>query len=698
MSREEELLKYLEENKPKGLNEILKALKWGTKTKSKIKEFLEELEKDGKILKLKGERYTLPKKAGYYVGEFDMVRRGFGFVDTDDGSIYVAREDFSNAMSGDKVVVRVFRDDGEGKKKEGKIINVLKRSKNKVSGIYEASQNFGFVKPRENFGKDIYVAYKNSMNARTGEMVIVEILFWGDEERKPEGKIIEVLGDAYDSNVMITALIKREGYSEEFSKEADAETILINEPSEKDLVNRKDLTNYPIITIDGEDARDLDDAVYVEKLKNDNYKVIVSIADVSHYVKEDSALDKEALSRGNSVYLVDRVIPMFPKKLSNGICSLNQGVKRLSFTVEMELDKTGKVLNHEIYKSVINVKHRMTYTKVNEILEDKCIDIDKYEDIKDMLFLMKEAAQYVRKNRFGRGSIDFDLSEIKVILDEKGKVSYIKKRERGEAEKIIEDFMILANETVAEKIFWMDIPFVYRIHEKPNLEKIKELNDFLSGFGYRIHNIDEMHPGKIQKIVEDIKDKDYKMVLNKMILMSLKQAKYTIENLGHFGLASNYYTHFTSPIRRYSDLLVHRVLSEIIERYPTPKRIKKMEKILEEATAHISKTERKAMKAEEESVKIKTTEYMLDKIGNEYDAVITGITPNNIYLELENYVEALIDNYGSENYFFDKKKYKILEKKSNKEYNIGDRLKVMVSRVNMDNLIVEVIPVKGDEK
>jgi len=698
MNKEEELIEYLKENKAKGINEIVKNLKWGKKDKEENRLFLEQIESKGKIIKIQGERYTLPEKAGYILGEFDMVRRGFGFVDTENGSVYINRSEFGNAMSGDKVFVKITKDGGEGRKKEGKIVKIVERARSRISGIYEASQNFGFVRPKDVFGKDIYISKKNSMFAETGELVIVDIISWGDEEKKPEGKIVEVLGDAYNSNVMINALIKREGYSEEFPEEAEKESRKIDEPETIDFKNRKDLRNYPIITIDGEDARDLDDAVYVEELSNGNYRLIVSIADVSHYVKEDSALDKEALNRGNSVYLVDRVIPMFPRKLSNGICSLNEGVDRLSFTADMEININGKVVSHEIYKSVIKVRHRMTYTNVNKILEKKYEDIEKYKDIEEMLFLMKKVSGYIRNYRFGRGSIDFDLNEIKVVLDENGKVSYIKRRERGEAEKIIEDFMIAANETVAEKIFWMDLPFVYRIHEKPDIERMKQLNEFLAGFGYRIHNLDELHPGKIQKIIEDVKDKNYKMVLNKMILMSLKQAKYTTENLGHFGLASTYYTHFTSPIRRYSDLLVHRILGEILEKYPTPKRIKKLAAYLEEATAHISKTERKAMKAEEESVKIKLVEYMLDKVGNEYSALITGVTQSNIYIELENYVEAVIDTFGNEDYFFDKKNYKILEKKSNREYNIGDSLKVLISKVSMEDLIVEVIPIKGDER
>ncbi len=696
MKKEEQILEYLRQNKPKGINEIVKYFHWSRKNKDENREYMNRLEESGKVIKIKGDKYTIPEKRGLYFGEFDMVRRNFGFVDTDDGSIYIARRDFENAMSGDKVFVEIYGESESGKKREGKIVKVIKRGTDKVTGVYEASTNFGFVKPRENFGKDIYVSKRNTRGAKTGELVLVEIVAWGNKDKKPEGKIIEVLGDAYDSDVLIEALIKREGYSEQFSEAVVKETQKIDEPNEAVYKNRIDLRKYDLITIDGDDAKDLDDAVYVEEMENGNYKLIVSIADVAHYVKEDSELDKEALKRGNSVYLVDRVIPMFPRKLSNGICSLNEGVDRLAFTAEMIIDKTGKIIEHSIYKSIIKVLHRMTYKSVNKILDDEEVESKKYAEIKKMLNTMKDLAQILRNKRSERGSIDFELGEIKVVLNEEKKVDYIKKRERGEAERIIEDFMIAANETVAEKVFWMELPFVYRIHEKPDIDRIKQLNEFLEGFGYKIPNIDELHPGKIQKIVEEIKDKNYKMVLNKMILMSLRQAKYTTENLGHFGLASNYYTHFTSPIRRYSDLLVHRVLSEIIEKYPNSKRIKKIQNKLEIATDYISKTERKAMKAEEESIKIKVVEYMIDKVGEEFNSVITGMTQNCIFVELDNYVEALIDNFGNENYFFDKKKYKLLEKNSNREYNIGDSLKVLVIKVSMDRMSVEVTPIEGD--
>ncbi|NLK63445.1 MAG: ribonuclease R [Fusobacteria bacterium] len=688
------ILNYLENSKPKSINEILKEIGIGVKNKQKLNINLENLIEDEKIIKIPGERYTIPGKTGYYVGKYEMVRGNFGFVDTKTTNIFIAREDNLNAVTGDDVLVKITKESIDGKKSEGKIIEIINRNKRKITGRYQSSKDFGFVVPREPIGKDIYIYKRNTKNAKTGDMVVVNITNWGDEKRKPEGEIVRILGDGYSSDTMIEALLIDKNYSLNFSKEVINEVDLIDEPTKEEYINRRNLTKYNFITIDGADAKDLDDAVYLEELKNGNYLINVSIADVSHYVKKDSFLDKEAFARGNSVYLVDRVIPMLPQRLSNNICSLNEGVDRLTFSVEFEIDKDGKIINSDIYKSVINVKRRTTYKMVNELFKEKENSIDSCDEIEKMLFNMKKIAEKIEEIRFSHGSINFDLPEIKVVLDENKKVDYIKKIERGISEKIIESFMIIANEIVAEKVFWLDMPYVYRIHEQPDIIKMKELNNFLTPFGYRIYNIDEIYPGKIQKIIEDIKDKECKMVLNKMILMSLKQARYSPKNEGHFGLASNYYSHFTAPIRRYSDLIAHRILGEITTKYPDQKWIKKTAKKLENITDHISSTERKAMKVEDDSIKIKLTEYMMDKIGVEYNATIVGISNNNIFLELDNYVEVLIDNYEEKNYFFDKKNYKILEKKTNTEYNIGNKIRVIVVRVCLENLIIEVKPVK----
>ncbi len=441
----------------------------------------------------------------------------------------------------------------------------------------------------------------------------------------------------------------------------------------------------------------MDDAVYVEKLKNGNYKLIVSIADVSHYIQDGILLDKEAQKRGNSVYLVDRVLPMFPKEISNGVCSLNPRENKLTFTCEMEIDPSGKVVDSDTYKSVIKTAHRMTYTDVNKILDGDEELTKKYEDIREMLSTMFELSKILRDVKYQRGSIDFDLPEIKVVLDKDGKVESLKKRERGEAEKIIEDFMISANEAVAEKLFWLEIPSVYRTHDKPDPERIKTLNDTLAKFNYRIHSFEDLHPKRFQSIIEDSKDKDISMIVHKFILMSLKQARYTVENTGHFGLASNYYTHFTSPIRRYSDLLVHRILGTTLNGYPSKKQIAKWSKTLDGVCQHISKTERDAMKIEDESVKIKVVEYMMDRVGEVYDARIVGFSNKKVFFETEEYVECFWDVVSSDDYYeFDEVEYVMKNRDKGDIMNLGDRMKILIARADLNELEVEVVPYTKD--
>ena len=489
---------------------------------------------------------------------------------------------------------------------------------------------------------------------------------------------------------MIEALIFREGLSETFSDEAmnEVKTIINNEKIT--YKNRKDLTKLSIITIDGADAKDLDDAVYVEKLENSNYRLIVSIADVSHYVKKDSALDIEARERGNSVYLVDRVLPMFPKEISNGICSLNEKEEKLTFSCDMEIDKNGNVVNYEVYKSVIKSVHRMTYSDVNKILNDDQELKNKYIDIYDMLKEMLELSKILREKKYVRGSIDFELPEIKVILDENKKVMKVDLRERGEAEKIIEDFMIATNESVAERTYWMELASIYRTHEKPNREKIYRLNEILAKFGYKIPNIDNVHPKQFQEIIEKSRNKDVSMLVHKMILTSLKQAKYTVEDIGHFGLSSSHYTHFTSPIRRYADLLVHRVLfSSIDESVKTLKA-----SLLEEIANHISKTERIAMRAEDESVKIKLVEYMRAKVGSVFEVMVTGFSQRKVFFETEEHIECSWDVTTAKHFYeFDEEHYCMFDR-DDKEivFNLGDKLEVLLEKVDMFNLEIVVSP------
>lgn len=689
----EKLKNLLKNNKALSQEEITKALGWSPKFKKENREILELWINQGEIVKNKKNKYNLSENLGFIKGTFSNIKGKFAFVDTDTEGYFIPKSKFGTALDGDIVLIQLLPYDGKGKK-EAEVIKIISREKNTVIGVFEKKENFGFVRPTQSFGRDIYIPRNFFNRAKDGELVVVEMTFWGNEEKKPEGKIIEVIGTPFDTDNMIKALIVREGLSEDFPDEVLAEARRIPMTiSQDEIKKRKDLRHLPIITIDGEDAKDLDDAVYVEKLENGFFKLFVSIADVSHYIPVGSLLDKEAEKRGNSVYLVDRVLPMFPKEISNGICSLNPNEDKLTFTVELLIDNLGRVLDVQTYKSVIKTTYRMTYTNVNKILNRDEDVSQKYIDIVDMVFTMLELSKIIREIKHNRGSIDFDLPEVKAVLDENKKVKYLKNVERGESERIIEDFMIMANEAVAEKLFWLEIPSVYRIHETPDAERVRELNDTLSKFGYRIHSFEDIHPKKFQSIIEDSEKKGINMIVHKMILMSLKQARYSVENLGHFGLASSYYTHFTSPIRRYADLWVHRILNIANNGYPTKKQFGMLIKYLPETTLHISKTERKAMKVEDESVKIKVVEYMLDKIGDEFKATIIGFNNKKIFFETEEHVECFWDVTTAKNFYeFDEENYIMVDTDTGRTFSLGEKMEILIARADLQMLEIEVVP------
>ena len=690
----ERLKQLMDKGKGLKLDEITKLLGWSLKNKKENREILEKWIEDGDLMRNNRGKYNIPENLGFVKGTFSIIKDRFAFVDTADEGIFIPKPHFNSALDGDTVLVKITSGLNGDKKKEGEVVKVISRERDTIVGILQRNENFGFVTPTHSFGKDIYIPYRMMKDAKNQQLVVVKITSWGTNEKKPEGEIIEVIGDPYNTNNMIEALIVREGMSETFSKPVLLEARNIPTTIPKDeIAKRKDLRNLSIITIDGDDAKDLDDAVYVKKLTNGNYKLIVSIADVSYYIPEGSMLDQEAFKRGNSVYLVDRVLPMFPKEISNGICSLNPDEDKLTFTCEMEIDQNGKVVDSDTYKSVIKSVRRMTYTNVNRMISGEEEALKEYADIKDMVMEMLELSKIIRQVKYNRGSIDFDLPEIKLILDENGKVKYIKNRDRGESERIIEDFMIAANETVAEKLFWMEIPSVYRTHEKPDPERIKNLNETLSKFKYRIHSLDEIHPKKFQKIIEDSKERGINLLVHKLILMALKQARYTVDNLGHFGLASGYYTHFTSPIRRYADLTVHRILNSVLHGYPSKKVIAKNAEELPQICTHISKTERAAMKVEDESVKIKLVEYMIDKIGEEYEATIVGFSNKRIFFETEEHVECFWDVVAAKHYYeFDDREYVMKDMDGGKIYSIGDKYKVILVRASLAELEIEVVP------
>ncbi|MDP0488373.1 MAG: ribonuclease R [Fusobacterium sp. JB021] len=687
---------YLENNKKSvGIDEIYKILNWSSKMKKKNRDILDSWVELGELTRNKRGKYNIPENIGMIKGELSIVKNRFGFVDTKTEGIFIPGSKFNGALDGDTVLVMIAESKREKGKKEGEIYKVLKRANDTVIGILTKQKTFGFVTPTHSFGKDIYIPKRFLKKAKDGQLVLVKVDFFGDAKRKPEGKIIEELGDPLDSNAMIEGLLKREGLEEKFPREVLNEARKVADKiSKKDLEGRVDIRDLSLITIDGSDAKDLDDAVYVEKYDNGDYRLIVSIADVSYYVKENSAMDKEAFKRGNSVYLVDRVLPMLPRELSNGICSLNPNEDKLVFTCDMRIDSSGKVKDVKTYKAVMDSSYRMTYSGVNKIFAGEIEETEKYKDIKDMLFNMLELSRIIRGTKHKRGSIDFDLPEIKVVLDNKGKVDYLERKDRGEAERVIEDFMITANESVAEKLFWLEVPSIYRTHEKPDSERIENLNEVLGKFGYKIWlNSEGIHPKKFQSIIEDSQEKGISMIVHKMILRSLKQARYTEDNIGHFGLASSYYTHFTSPIRRYADLMIHRILEKSLEGYPSKKYIDKMEGELPNICTSISKSERSAMKAEEESTKIKIVEFMLDKIGDVFKGTIVGFSNRKVFIETEELVECLWDVTNSSHYYeFNEKDYHMLDRDNGNMYNLGDKIEVIVARVDMVNLEIEVSP------
>ena len=600
-------------------------------------------------------------------------------------------------MNGDTVLIRILKDSkSPDKSREGEVYKIVKRDRDIIVGIFEKSMNFGFVRPK-NAPRDIYISKKKTKGAKTGDLVAVKIYFWGDSEKKPEGEVVSIIGNPQDTQTLISALLIDNGIQEKFSNEVIKEVDRIEEDFSEELENRKDLRHLNIVTIDGADAKDLDDAVYVEKTDL-GYKLYVSIADVSYYVKEGTELDTEALKRGNSIYLVDRVIPMLPRKLSNNLCSLNPHEDKLTFTVEIDFDARGKVIGNDFYKSVIKSKYRMTYTDVNKIFEGDEELIEKYSAVHKMFTEMLELSHIIRNTKKRRGSIDFELPEIKVVLDENKLVKKIEVRERGEAEKLIEDFMVAANEVVAEKLFWEEIPAIYRVHEDPDKAKISVLNESLAKFGYYIKNLEDLHPGKFQTIIEKTTGLPEGYLIHKLILRAMQRARYANKNLGHFGLASKYYLHFTSPIRRYSDLVVHRMLGRSIERFMKEKEKAKYMSSFEVISTAISRTERIADKLEEDSVKIKLIEYMQDKIGKTYIARLSGMNRNKIFMELENHIEVVYNiNTIRDNFVYDEENYKITDRKNNISYTMGDTLKVIVTGASYDRMEIEVVPFSEEQ-
>ena len=701
MKNLEKELKYLRqvlEEYEFTFQEILQLLDWSQKKRKLYKQIVNSWEEDGEIYLKRNGKYTLPEKEGFLRGEISIGNGNFGFLDIPgEKSVFIPGNYLNTAMNGDTVLIRILKDSkSPDKSREGEVYKIVKRDRDIIVGVFEKSMNFGFVRPK-NAPRDIYISKKKTKGAKTGDLVAVKIYFWGDSEKKPEGEVVSIIGNPQDTQTLISALLIDNGIQEKFSNEVIKEVDRIEEDFSEELENRKDLRHLNIVTIDGADAKDLDDAVYVEKTDL-GYKLYVSIADVSYYVKEGTELDTEALKRGNSIYLVDRVIPMLPRKLSNNLCSLNPHEDKLTFTVEIDFDARGKVIGNDFYKSVIKSKYRMTYTDVNKIFEGDEELIEKYSAVYKIFTEMLELSHIIRNTKKRRGSIDFELPEIKVVLDENKLVKKIEVRERGEAEKLIEDFMVAANEVVAEKLFWEEIPAIYRVHEDPDKAKISVLNESLAKFGYYIKNLDDLHPGKFQTIIEKTTGLPEGYLIHKLILRAMQRARYANKNLGHFGLASKYYLHFTSPIRRYSDLVVHRMLGRSIERFMKEKEKAKYMSSFEVISTAISRTERIADKLEEDSVKIKLIEYMQDKIGKTYIARLSGMNRNKIFMELENHIEVVYNvNTVRDNFVYDEENYKITDRKNNISYTMGDTLKVIVTGASYDRMEIEVVPFSEEQ-
>lgn len=689
---------------PMKLKDIAGVLQVPKPERDALNEVLNALLSEGKIVLDSKGRYKAAgadTKAGTYMGTL----KGFGFVrvDGEDDDVFISEEDSKNAHDKDRVLI-IIKEEASARRKsrEGVVISILERASSHIVGTFQRGKTYGFVIPdNQKFGNDIFIPKGCTKGAVDGHKVEVEITNYGGNGKNPEGQVIEILGHINDPGVDIISVIRANGIPTEFPEGVVNELARIPEEiSQEDTIGRLDLRDVQTVTIDGEDAKDLDDAISLS-VDGDIYHLGVHIADVTNYVKENSPLDKEALKRGTSCYLVDRVIPMLPHKLSNGICSLNAGTDRLALSCLMDIDKKGNVIGHKIAETVIHVDRRMSYTSVKKIIEDKDeTEINEYKELVPMFEMMDELAVLLRARRHKRGSIDFDFPECKILVDEKCVPYDIKPYERNRATKIIEDFMLIANETIAEDFFWQELPFVYRTHDTPDPEKILKLGIFINNFGYSIKmGQDEIHPKELQKLLEKIEGSDEEMLISRLTLRSMKQAKYTNSCDGHFGLACKYYCHFTSPIRRYPDLQIHRIIKENINGKLNEKRIAHYNSILNEVAFLCSKNERRAEEAEREVDKLKKVEYMSQYIGEVFEGVVSGVTSWGMYVELPNTVEGMVKvtDLDDDYYFFDEEHYMLVGEHTKKTYKLGERIRVRL--VNTDKILRTIdFHIAGDEE
>ena len=657
--------------------------------KNEFDSLIDELISEGKLVETKKGKIMDSEKLGLFAGEFLGNQKGFGFVrleNSDGNDVFIPAGAVNGAMHKDKVLIRITAPSERGKRAEGEVIKILEKAKGNIVGTFELLKGFGFVVCDDRKTEDIFIPKEKTKGAVTGSKVVVKITKTRENGRSPEGEITEVIGYIDDPGVDILSVIKQFDLPLEFPQEVMEQ--IENIPLEvlpEETEGREDLRDWVTVTIDGDDSKDFDDAVSLEMTDNGNYCLGVHIADVTHYVTEGSPLDEEALERGTSYYLVDRVIPMLPHKLSNGICSLNPDEDRLTLSCIMEINKHGELVDHKICKSVIHSHCRMTYTKVNNVIEhndpDQC---EEYQEFVPMLRLMNELRVILNEKRKKRGSVNFDFPETKIILDENGKVTDIKPYERNLATNLIEEFMLVCNETVAEDYYWQSVPFVFRNHECPDEEKIESLKQIIKSFGYYIKGQNEIHPKEIQQLIEKISGTSEEHVISRLVLRSMKQAKYQSENYGHFGLAAQYYCHFTSPIRRYPDLQIHRIIKESMDGKMTDSRRKRYEKILPAVANRCSVMERLADDAERETDKLKMVEYMSGKIGEEFEGIISGLTSWGIYVELQNTVEGMVsvNSMDDDYYTYEEKNLLYRGENTGKVYKMGDNVKVKVLKTD----------------
>lgn len=692
----EEILEYMrtEAYKPLTANELEEIFEITDAEDFKVLiKALVQMEERGLVVRTRSNRYGLPEKMNLIRGILSGHAKGFAFLLPDEEGIddvFIPPHEKNGAMNGDHVLVRVTSSRQNGKK-EGTVVRIIERSNDKVVGTFSKSKHFGFVLPDDKkFSSDIFIPKEADMGAVDGHKVIVKLTEFPEGNKSAEGEIIQIIGHKNDPGVDILSIIHQHELPLAFPEEVMAEANAVGETiDENEWPNRRDLRNETIVTIDGEDAKDLDDAITITKLDNGHYKLGVHIADVSHYVTEGSALDQEAYERGTSVYLVDRVIPMIPHRLSNGICSLNPSVDRFTLSCEMEIDGQGEVVSHEIFQAVIKTTERMTYTDVNKILLENDEEVTKkYESLVPMFKLMEELQGVLQRKRMKRGAIDFDFKEAKVLVDEEGKPTDVVVRERSIGERIIEEFMLCANETVAEHFHWLDVPFIYRIHEDPKEDKLQRFFEFITNFGLIVRGTaNSVHPRALQEIIEKVDGMPEELVISTVMLRSMQQAKYDPESVGHFGLATQFYTHFTSPIRRYPDLIVHRLIKTyLIEGKLDEGTREKWNTLLPDIADHTSKRERRAVDAERDTDELKKAEFMEDKIGEEFDGIISSVANFGLFVKLPNTIEGLVHvSYMVDDYYhYDERHFAMIGERTGNVYRIGDEITVRLIKVDKD--------------